>query len=348
MIKILALILFGLLFSSTSSTQIEENTPDLLFTIGFKYFPIGAEDILAAKALEYYDGHLYLAFVDKVLKIDMHGNVVWVLNQEKADNISDIAFYNDQLVVYQPQSYDKLTFYQDSTKIRAVFVHFYASNEKELTQRPSTQGFNSVRYIFNCNGELYFHDRVLFFPFSYLSQIRVTTHQPILRRNLEVFVNKKYRKLIDGYPISDCESVQWSIYRENPPNNYYFNIYDFCSDTISFISKPLPDATCESCKVSISEFFKNDYLYKYFFVGGITKKRGKKSQLDRILVFLDENFEVEKVYHSLEYLQGMYGPSPKFMASFTYDEFGNVYYCTNYHDYSNKRNSYVKIYKIKY
>jgi len=349
MVKILTSVLIGLLFPMILFAQIEENKPDLLFTIGYKYFPtFGSEEIPSAKALEYYNGHLYLAFLDRVLKIDMQGNVIYVIKPERAQYITDIAFYKDQLVVYRPQSYESLTFYQDSIKVRSIFVHFYASNEKELTQRPSTQGFNNVRFIFNCNGELYFHNRILFFPFSYLSQIRVTTHRPILSKNLEVFVNKEYTKLIDGFPISDCETVQWRIYRESPRNNYNFNIYDFCSDTISFISKPLPNASCENCNVSISEFFKNDYIYKYFFVGSIQRKIDKKREFDRILVFLDENFEVEKVYHSLEYLQGMYGLSPDKMASFTYDEFGNVYYCTNYHDYSNKRNSYVKIYKIKY
>jgi hypothetical protein len=161
-------------------------------------------------------------------------------------------------------------------------------------------------------------------------------------------VNRELKNPIVGYPISECESIESVLERSVPRGNYNFDIVDFCKGTTTFISKPLPNDTCKNCIISISAFFKNEYLTKYFFVGGRLRKTGTSRELDRILVFLDENFNVEKICNSLEYLQNKYGLSPHKTASFTYDELGNVYYCTNYLDYSNRTNSHVKIFKITY
>lgn len=89
-------------------------------------------------------------------------------------------------------------------------------------------------------------------------------------------------------------------------------------------------------------------MTKYFFLGAIIKKEENKTNLERIVIFLNEDFEVEKICHNIEYLQNIYGNSPDQMASFTYDELGNVYYCTNYLDRSESKKSYVKIFKISY
>jgi hypothetical protein len=279
----------------------------------------------------------------------MQGNVVQIIRPEKAGYITDITFYNDQLVVFQPQSYDKLTFYQDSTCMRKIFVDFYASNEKELTSRTRTFYFGAAEYLMTVNGQLYFDDGKSFFSFSNLRQIKVTTHQTLINKNVEVFVNQGLQKPINGYPISDCKIVRWVLDRQLPKDKYSFDVIDFCNDTTTtFISKPLPNDTCNNCNVSMSCFFKNEYLSKYFFVGAQIRITATSRELDRIVVFLDENFDVENICHSIEYLQNYYGLSPHEMASFTYDELGNVYYCTNYLDYSNKSNSYVKIFKKNY
>ena len=351
MIKIVSFYLVVLLFPLNLLSQPEMAEPDLLFTIGYEYFPkFGAEDIPGAMALEYHNGHLYLAFLDKILKIDMQGNVVWSIKQKGADNIFDIAFYKDQLVVYQPASWNNLTFYNDTIKTKAVFVHFYASNEKELTERPATYNFGAVRFIINLDDQLYFHDGYSYFPFSNFSQIEVKNHENILKRNLEVFVNKDLPKPIAGYPISECKLVKAAYGPELQKDFYNLKIIDFCNkDTIiSILSKHLPFDTCSSCKIHVGEFFKNEHINKYFSVSSRSWKTDKSRELDRMVVFLDENFEIEKICHSLEYLQNNIGLSPPQIASFTYDEFGNVYYCTNSFDHSNKSNSFVKIYKIKY
>ena len=233
--------------------------------------------------------------------------------------------------------------------MRKIFVDFYASDEKELTSRTRTFYFGAAEYLMTVDGQLFFDDGKSFFLFSNLSQIQVMTHQTLIQKNLEVFVNQRMQKPINGYPISDCEIVRWILDRPLPKDKYSFDVIDFRNDTTTtFISKPLPNDTSTNYNVSMNFFFKNDYLGKYFFVGARKRITATSRELDRIVVFLDENFDVEKICHSVEYLQDHYGLSPHKMASFTYDELGNVYYCTNSLDYSNKTNSYVKIFKINY
>ena len=97
--------------------------------------------------------------------------------------------------------------------------------------------------------------------------------------------------------------------------------------------------------------FKNNYLDNYFVYGAWEVKNKSKPLGQRItyqntILLLDNSFNIKKVCDNLEYLQGKSGPSPWPVSSFTSDELGNIYYCTNMFDKSENGNSFVKIYKI--
>ncbi len=348
MIRNLFSIILTFIFPLIVHTQVEEVSSELLFTIGYNYFPQSeAEEILAAKALEYHQGHLFLAFMDKVLILDLQGNVISIIYPPKTVNIWDIVFYQDQLVMLDPQSYDKLSFYQDQNLEKSEYVNFSAQTESDLSTPRSYLSFQfSPRYLINVGGDLYFHEGRSFFPYSGLKRIKVSNLKQL--NGKEVLINSGNSKLIFGYPISDCESFWWTYSEDAQYGDYSFAITDFCDDSTSFFPRKLPLDSCSGCLFSKNILFKNEYLTKYFFLGVILRQEGIKANLDQIVIFLDDNFEVEKICHNFEYLQDNYGDSPSKMASFTYDELGNVYYCTNYLDRSDTENSYVKIFKISY
>ncbi|MEJ2055971.1 MAG: hypothetical protein P8X42_18820, partial [Calditrichaceae bacterium] len=224
-------------------------------------------------------------------------------------------------------------------------LKIHATNENNLSSLSAVPFyFEAAMFLTSVNDRLYIYDRTSFLAFDWLTKINVTTRKKYFDK--PVYVNSQMRKPLNGFPISECETAELVYERKVPLNKYNIDIYNFCPDTTIMISKFLTSDSCKNCKIYPSLFFKNDYLDNYFFFGSWISDTSISKNPKSILVFLDHEFNVYRIGNSIEYFQGDYGPTPRPYASFTYDEMGNVYYCTNYFDSSNIKNSYVKIYKI--
>jgi len=328
------------------SAQIEHLNPDLLFTIRSEY--IWELEKVGAQALEYYNGSLYLAFPEVVLVLDDGGNVINTIRTGTND-ISDIVFLNGFLYVYSPQSIKQILVYKDNKLEKTLHVDFYASNREEITRKLSAPFYFLSLFLLNIDNDLYFASYASFISFSSLNEVNAPDLDKY--KDINFYINSNRKRPIVGRPIRENEIVKW-IFPDKPNRqNLNLKIINQESKEQKIISKKILETNAENKTFSVTSVFKNNYLDNYFVYGAWevknkSKPLGQRTTYQNTILLLDNSFNIKKVCDNLEYLQGKSGPSPWPEASFTSDEFGNIYYCTNMFDKSENGNSFVKIYKI--
>ena len=343
---ILTLILFLAFLPGLS--QKSDNNIELIFTLGSDKirFKPGDKGIYGGVvALEYYEKGFYLAGYDKLFNLDLTGNFNNHVDFEEIldfnnNSIQDICFLDS--ILYVLTSKNELILIKDDRIISRYKIYFQnVTAERIKDEDPFDQSYKP-EYLENVDGQLYFFNRLSFFPFRNLVSMKPETIPPRLKVD-KVYVNSNMKWSISGRPLSDCEAVE-SIYSlKNAPNSFEIKISKYCRNT-SVVKRTKLDYEGEIINLDFQSFFKNNYL-KTYFTFGQALVNGKNQGM----IFLDENYRLVKILLNYPYHGGEYNAfSPALQSSFTYDKNGNVYYCTNNYDREEIQNSKVEVYRIRH
>ncbi|MEJ2537481.1 MAG: hypothetical protein P8048_10610 [Calditrichia bacterium] len=333
---------------SSSFTQAIDKNIDLILTLGADKVHFQHGDVCVyggAVALEYHKNHLYFATPDQLFVLDLNGNVIGQANLEgKAiflyDPIKDICYLDS--MIYLLNSKNELLLINDNRIASRYKLYFQKVTEADIKDRdPVNQAFQP-EYLENVENKLYFYNRIVFFPFNKLVPMKTESIPSRLEVD-KVFTNANMNWSIAGRPISDCDAIKNISNLKRFPNLFDIKIAKYCRNT-SEIKRVQFNYKNKIRYLNGQAFFKNNYLGTYFVPAMVMQDGGKNS-----IIFLDENFNLQKVVENIPYHGGEYSAiSPDIQSSFTCDEKGNVYYCTNKYNCEEVDSSKVEFYRINY
>lgn len=331
------------------SAEDKFKNPELLFTLSrldrIIFFGSPQEGMTGAVALEYHNGYLYIAMLDRILKTDLSGSVINVVANKPRkkifldnsfESISDITFINNELIMYS-QSYRKLIILNNDQIRNKYFIDFYSKNLEETTKAKKNPFYFQPHCILNISNKLFFYDGYHTFPLD--SLVAYSDSGMIKERNVDlIYINKKQKPPIIGNPITNCKILKTGHQVQSVYDNSLFAIDNICSKKgLNFyIDKNIYSKELKN--LQIFEVYKNVYLNTYYIFGRISG--------NKYIVFLNSNFIVTQIVKNIIYHTGFSGATPFYECSFSSDEKGNVYYCTNNLDLEKGINSVVEIYKI--
>ncbi len=342
---ILLLLLASLLYA-----QNEHQTPELLFILNssqLHFFGYKGENYIGAIAMEYYNKHLYIASADQILKTDLKGNILNEIEYKVKGGfpfgrIKDISFINGNLYALL-SNHNLLLLEGDHVKkvFRILFAVFekeeiYSSNYSFLAFQPE--------YISNVDDELYFFDNYHSFALNDLTYIDADS----VKKSQSIdgfYFNGNNKASKTGIAISKCDYVEW-MFLDESYKKLKFKIRNDCENTSRIIAHRILTKEDERRSFILKHFFKNNYVNDYFVFYSISKIDDQERSIEYGVANLDQNFEIIQRVNNLNYYSEISELSPRHQASFTADEEGNIYYCTNKFDWENRDNSIVEIYKI--
>jgi hypothetical protein len=343
----LTLFLFLLSLSINILSQIESEGPELIFSLDYRQitFRGGAEGMNGAMAMEYHQGHLYIASLKEILKVDMQGNVVDRIENSPKEkifkvNIRDITFIGNVMYVYLPGRKEILLL-EDKQIKEKYFINFYISNLEEIRTIKEIPFYFEPEFIMNVSGKIYFYDGYHSFALDDLTEFN-NVHVYGLEDYDKVYINAKMDKPFIGKPITDCSIFDMSTDGMDY-KNLNIGLTDMCNKTHEIFSIPLLRDT--KCIFTPFDPFINRFLGDYFVFGAFGAQYDE-THPNFSVIRLNQDFSITGVIKNLTYYSGFSGLDPRYQGSFTYDEGGNIYYCTNKFDWKNKNASIVEVYKI--